>query len=44
MARGIERRRIFESPTDRREFVARLEAVMRATGLQVLAWAFGAAR
>lgn len=39
MVRGIERRRIFETPADRRDFVARLEAVGDATGLRVLAWA-----
>ena len=39
MARGIERRRIFETPSDCRDFVARLEVVVGATGLRVLAWA-----
>jgi len=39
MARGIERRCLFETPADRDDFVARLEAVVAATGLQVLAWA-----
>ena len=39
MVRGIERRRIFEAPTDRRDFLTRLEVVVRQTGLQVLAWA-----
>ncbi len=39
MVRGIERRRIFETAADRRDFVARLEAVVGATGVRVLAWA-----
>lgn len=39
MVRGIERRRIFETTADRRDFVARLEAVVGGTGLRVLAWA-----
>jgi len=39
MVRGIERRRISEAPTDRRDFLTRLEVVVRQTGLQVLAWA-----
>ena len=39
MGRGIERRRLFEGPADRRDFVARLVVVGGATGLRVLAWA-----
>jgi REP element-mobilizing transposase RayT len=39
MVRGIERRRLFATTTDRRDFVARLEAVVGATGVRVLAWA-----
>lgn len=39
MARGIEGRRIFETTADCRDFAARLEAVVGATGLRVLAWA-----
>jgi REP element-mobilizing transposase RayT len=39
MVRGIERRRIFEDTADHRDFVARLEVVVGATGLRVLAWA-----
>lgn len=39
MVRGIERRRIFETTTDRQDFVTRLESVVRETGLQVFAWA-----
>ena len=39
MVRGIEGRRIFETTTDRRDFVARLEAVVGRTGVGVLAWA-----
>jgi REP element-mobilizing transposase RayT len=39
MVRGIEGRCIFETTTDRRDFVARLEAVVEATGVRVLAWA-----
>ncbi|MFI5339080.1 MAG: transposase, partial [Candidatus Methylomirabilales bacterium] len=39
MVRGIERRRIFATAADRDDFVARLEAVVGATRLRVLAWA-----
>jgi REP element-mobilizing transposase RayT len=39
MLRGIERRQIFTATPDRADFVARLAAVVEATGLQVLAWA-----
>ena len=39
MARGIERRRIFQTPTDRTDFVARLAALVPVTGVHVLAWA-----
>ncbi len=39
MARGIERRRLFASAADCADFVARLEAVVGATGFHVLAWA-----
>jgi putative transposase len=39
MVRGIERRRIFVTTADRQDFVARLDAVVGATGVQVLAWA-----
>jgi REP element-mobilizing transposase RayT len=39
MVRGIERRRIFETTTDRQDFVTRLEAVVKGTGLRVFAWA-----
>ena len=39
MVRGIERRRIFATTTDRQDFVTRLEAVVGATGVRVLAWA-----
>ncbi len=39
MARGIERRRLFASAADCEDFVVRLDGVVGATGLRVLAWA-----
>jgi len=39
MVRGIERRRLFATTEDRQDFVTRLEAVVGATGVRVLAWA-----
>lgn len=39
MVRGIERRAIFRDDTDRADFIARLAAVVPATGLAVYAWA-----
>jgi REP element-mobilizing transposase RayT len=39
MVRGIERRQLFTASPDRADFVARLAAVVAATGVQVLAWA-----
>src|SRR5512146_1456322 len=39
MVRGLDRRRIFETTTDRQDFVRRLEAAVRDTELCVLAWA-----
>ena len=38
MARGFDRRQIFETTADRRDFLLRLEAVLGATGLRVLTW------
>lgn len=39
MVRGIDRRRLFETTTDRQDFVGRLDIVVRDTDLHVLAWA-----
>lgn len=39
ISRGIERRDIFLSNSDRQEFIARLEAGLEKTGAQCLAWA-----
>ncbi len=39
MARGIERRDLFQDDVDRREFLLRLEAALRRTGASVYAWA-----
>lgn len=39
MVRGIERRCLFVTAGDRHDFVARLDTVVRRTGVQVLAWA-----
>jgi len=39
MVRGQERRRIFDTTADRRDFLQRLEAVVTATRLTVLTWA-----
>jgi putative transposase len=39
MVRGIERRDIFRTDADREDFVARLAALVEATGLTVYAWA-----
>ena len=39
MGRGIERRRIFISDKDRKDFIARLSAVAQEGALEVYAWA-----
>ena len=39
IARGIERRKIFRSDEDRRDFVDRLENLLNETDTQCLAWA-----
>jgi len=39
IVRGIERRKIFRSDTDRQGFVDRLESLVSETGTQCLAWA-----
>ncbi len=40
MVRGLERRAIFRTDADRAELLGRLEGVVEAAGLRVLAWAF----
>ena len=39
MARGIERREIFDAEEDRRDFVARLGVVLQKTAAELFAWA-----
>ena len=39
MVRGLERRRILETTADRCDFLQRLEAIVTATRLVILAWA-----
>ncbi len=39
MVRGIERSPLFRTDVDREDFVARLSALVDATGLAVHAWA-----
>ena len=39
MARGIERRDLFQDDGDRQEFLLRLETALRRTGASVYAWA-----
>ena len=39
MGRGLERRRIFQTPDDKEDFLARLALVLAVTQSQCLAWA-----
>jgi putative transposase len=38
MGRGIERRKIFQSDTDRNDFIDRLSALARDGALEIYAW------
>jgi putative transposase len=40
MGQGIERRKIFQSDTDRNDFIDRLSALARDGALEIYAWVF----